>query len=133
MPDAGTSQAARDILAEERRALEQWAKGNPVGFAESFAQDATYFDDIAAHTRIDGLGALEAYMASLTGKIPPHRQKIVDPKVQLYGDVGILTLRYDVLGEDGTPVARWKATSVYHREDDGWRVVHAHWSTVKDS
>jgi hypothetical protein len=80
--------AEQAILDEERQALARWAQGSPTAYAEVFAGDATYFDDIGAQTRIDGLDALKAYMASLQGKIPPHRQEIVNPKVQVYGDVG---------------------------------------------
>ncbi|MGH7606946.1 MAG: YybH family protein [Gemmatimonadales bacterium] len=119
------------ILAEERRALDRWARGDPAGFVGSFADDVTYFDDIGAHTRIDGITAMQAYADTLKGKIPAHRYEIRDPKVQVYGDVGILTLQYEPYAPDGTPLTRWKATSVYRRSAAQWRVVHAHWSMVK--
>jgi hypothetical protein len=56
---------------------------------------------------------------------------LLDPKVQLYGDVGILTLRYQTYALDGKVGAHWKATSVYHRAENDWRIVHGHWSLVK--
>ena len=96
------------------------------------ADDVTYFDDIGAHSRVSGIEALRTYLTSLQGKIPPHRYELLDPKVQLYGDVGILTLRYAAYGADPKPLSRWKATSVYRRVDDEWRIVHAHWSLVKE-
>jgi ketosteroid isomerase-like protein len=124
--------AEQAILTEERRALDRWAEGNPLGFVAAGAEDITYFDDIAAHRRIDGLAAMRSYAESLRGKIPPHRYELVDPKVQVYGDVGILTLRYHPFESDGNAMTRWKATSVYRRTDGGWRIVHAHWSMVKE-
>ena len=128
----GQPETEQAIVAQERRALEQWAKGNPLGYLEIDADDVTYFDDIGAHSRVDGIGAMRTYLGSLKDKIPPHRYEIVNPKVQLYGDIGILTLRYHAYGADAQPMARWKATSVYRRVDDQWRIVHAHWSLVKD-
>lgn len=118
------------ILAMERQALDRWAAGDPVGFSEGFADDVTYFDDIGASTRIDGLEELRTYLTSLEGEIPPHSYEIVDPRVQVYGDIAICTLRYHstVNGEPGPP---WKATDVYRLTDGTWHLVHAHWSLVK--
>jgi hypothetical protein len=120
------------ILAQERRALEQWSKGNSLGYLDIAADDVTYFDDISAHSRVDGKAAMRTYLTALKGKIPPHRYEMLDPKVQLYGNIGILTLRYEAYGADPQPLSRWKATSVYRRVNDEWRIVHAHWSLVKE-
>ena len=128
----GPKDAKEAIVAQERRALDQWSKGNPLGYLDIEAADVTYFDDIGAHSRVNGIDAMRSYLTSLKGKIPPHRYEMLDPNVQLYGDIGILTLRYDAYGADASPMARWKATSVYRRVDDQWRIVHAHWSLVKD-
>jgi ketosteroid isomerase-like protein len=129
----GHQDAEQAIIAQERRALEQWSKGNTLGYLEVDADDVTYFDDIGAHARVDGFEAMRAYLTSLEGKIPPHRYEMLEPKVQLYGDIGILTLRYEAYGTDPRPLSRWKATSVYRRANDEWRIVHAHWSLVKDA
>ncbi len=118
------------ILAKERQALDLWAQGDPLGFSVNFAEDATYFDDIGAHTRLDSLEEIRNYLTSLVGEIPPHNYEIVDPKVQVYGDIAIATLRYhsSIDGEPGPP---WKATDVYRLTDGEWHIVHAHWSLVK--
>ena len=128
---AGQGDTEQAILAQERRALDQWAQGNPLGYLDIDAGDVTYFDDIGANSRIDGIEAMRDYFTSLKGKIPAHRYEVVDPKVQVYGDIGILTLRYNAYAADGKLLARWKATSVHHRIENEWRIVHAHWSTVK--
>jgi ketosteroid isomerase-like protein len=126
------TQAEKAVLAQERRALDEWARGALVRFTDVDAEDATYFDDIGAQRRLDGLRAIRSYMSSMEGKIPPHRYEVVDPKVQVYGDVAVLTLRYEPSTADGNPLQVWKATSVYRRADGEWRRVHAHWSMVKD-
>jgi hypothetical protein len=98
------------ILARERHALDQWSQGRVLQYFDRWADDVTYFDDIGAHRRIDGIAGMRAYAAGLEGKVPAHRYDLVDPKVQICGDVGIVTLRYEPSGPDGTPLQRWKAT-----------------------
>lgn len=126
--------AVEAILAIERSALDRWSQGDPLGYLEVHAEDVTYFDDIGAQTRIDGVDALREYFRNtLEGNLPPHEYELVNPRVQLYGDTGILTLRYHPRGSDGTAMPAWKATSVYRRDDGAWRCVHAHWSMVKEA
>jgi hypothetical protein len=91
----------------------------------------TYFDDIGAHTRIDGAEALRAYARTLQGQIPAHSYTMANPRVQLFGDLGVLTYTYVPSAPDGGSPTSWKATTVYHRVDDAWRLVHAHWSIMK--
>ena len=120
------------VLAKERQALDRWVAGDPKGFAVNFSDSATYFDDIAAHTRLDGIAEINKHFASLDGMIPAHKYEIVDPKVQVFGRTAVLTLRYQSFTDDGQPGQPWKATSVYHFENNDWYVVHAHWSLVKE-
>ena len=103
---AAQGDAEEAILAQERRALDQWAQGNPLGYLDIDADDVSYFDDIGAQSRINGVEAMRTYLNSLKGKIPPHRYEVVDPLVQVYGDIGILTLRYNAYATDGKPLAR---------------------------
>ncbi len=128
-----SASAEQEILSQERRALDRWSKGDPLGYLEIMAADVTYLDDIGAQRRVNGIEAQRAYLSSLQGKIPPHEYELQDPKVQLYGDTAVLTMRYAPSGGDGTPLPPWKATSVYRRENEEWRIVHAHWSMVKES
>lgn len=118
------------ILAKERQALDRWSAGDPLGFAVNFADDVTYFDDISAQTRINGLEEMRNYFTTLVGKIPIHTYEIVDPMVQVYGNIAISTLHYHSI-IDGEPGQPWKATDVYRLTDGEWRVVHAHWSLIK--
>jgi hypothetical protein len=118
------------LLAKERLANDQWSAGHPSGFAVNFANDITWFDDIVAQSRIEGRENMQNYFQSLEGKIPAHSYKLVDPKVQLYGETAILTYQYYSTMPNGEPGPPWKATSVYHLNNDEWQVVHAHWSLV---
>ncbi len=120
------------ILDLERRALERWSAGDPMGYVQAAADDLTYFDDIGAQSRVDGIEAIREYLSALQGQIPPHEYEIVNPRVQLYGEIGILTLTYSP-SVDGEAAPPWKATSVYRRIDGEWKMVHANWSLVKDA
>ena len=121
----------QNILDKEKSSLDFWSAGDPVGFGEGFAEDATYFDDIAASSRLDSLQEIKNYFASLAGKITPHDYTLVDPKVQVYDDIAILTLQYHPTVADTIKGLPWKATSVYRFQDGDWKVVHAHWSLIK--
>jgi len=120
------------ILAHEHQMWDGWSAGDPLGFAKSFADDATYFDDIGAQTRLDGREEIKKYLATFEGKIPPHRYVMEDPKVQRYGDVAILTFRYHSIMPDSKPVPPWKVTDVYRLINNEWKIVHAHWDQVKE-
>jgi ketosteroid isomerase-like protein len=61
--------------------------------------------------------------------------------VRVEGDVGWITCERSVeLHSDGTEdVPPWegevrsRSTEIYHREPDGWKVVHAHYSEMSDA
>jgi hypothetical protein len=118
------------ILALERQALDHWAQGNPGRFSENFANDATYFDDIAAQKRIEGSDEMKNYFESLDGLVPPHSYELIDPRIQVYDDIAILTLKYQSTSLEGEKDPPWKTTSVYRLMDGNWKVVHANWSLV---
>jgi ketosteroid isomerase-like protein len=95
--------------------------------------DASDLEDIAAHRRIGGIAALRKCFAALQRMSQPHRYEVVDPRVRIRGDIGVLTFRYEPRSADGTRLTRWKASSAYRRIAGEWRIVHAHWSMVKES
>ena len=113
------------ILKMERAALDRWGRGDPDGFLEISAPDVVYFDPFLPQ-RIDGLDALRQYYAELRGTISVDSYEIVDPEVQVYGEVALLTFRF--VSRGGGDEMRWNTTEVYRRGDDGWRIVHSHWS-----
>ena len=124
--------ASEQILVMERMSLDHWSSGDPLGYAIHVSDDATYFDDIGAIRRVDGKEALQNYLSSLEGQISVHKYEIVNSKVQVYGDVGILTFYYEPSSLDGEADTPWRATSVYHRIDGEWQMVHAHWSLFEE-
>jgi uncharacterized protein (TIGR02246 family) len=123
--------ATAEILARERYALDRWARGDPTGFAEVLAEDVSWMAASPGRGRVDGIEEVARYLETLKGRIAPHRYEVVDPRVQLYGEIGVLTLRYEEFALDGQRKTPWKATSVYRKTDGEWRLVHAHWSILQ--
>ena len=127
-------QAAPDVVAMERAALDRWGKGDPQGYLDIMAADVTYFDPMQ-DTRVDGIDALKKMLTPLTGKIKVSRFDMIDPRVQRHGDSALLTFNlvsYVTL-PDGKEraVARWNSSEMYGLVDGTWRIVHSHWSFVK--
>jgi len=121
------------ILAQAHSDLDCWSQGDTEGYGQSAAEDVTFFNNSPANARIDGIQAFRELLTSLKGQIPPHSYKIVDPKVQVYGKVGIFTLQYHAFLPDGEVLARGRGTCVYHQTGEVWEMVHLHWSVLEEA
>jgi ketosteroid isomerase-like protein len=82
---------------------------------------------------VDGIEPFRGLLSGLKGLIPPHEHKLVDPRVQLYGSVGIFTLQYRAVSPDGELLANARGTCVYREVGGAWKMVHAHWSVFDDA
>jgi ketosteroid isomerase-like protein len=60
---------------------------------------------------------------------------MINPKVQFHSDVALLTfnlLTYTKQGDEPeTLAAKWNSTEVYRKFDDGWKIIHSHWSFIR--
>jgi ketosteroid isomerase-like protein len=119
------SSIAEHILQLERTALDRWGHGDPNGFLEISATDVSYFDPFT-EDRLDGLPALRALYDSIRGKVKIDRSEIIEPRVQVAGDVAVLTFRFESHGSEG--IVHWNTTEVYRRTDARWRIIHTHWA-----
>lgn len=121
------------LLTLENDAMERWRRGDPWGFTELSAPEVTYFDP-DVESRIDGLEALTELYRKVEGKIHYDGSTFANPRVQRHGDLAVLTFNYVSSGEgaEGEPPTRtcWNTTEAYARHDDGWKIVHTHWSYV---
>jgi ketosteroid isomerase-like protein len=116
---------AETIMELERDALERWGRGDPEGFLEISAPDLSYFDPFIER-RLDGLAALRSMYEQIRGKIHIDRFEIIEPRVQVAGDVAVLTFRFKSYGGAGS--IDWNTTEVYQRDQAGWRIIHTHWA-----
>jgi len=118
------------IIALERAAMDRWAKGDPAGFIEIFADEVTYFDP-STERRVDGIAAMRARFAPIAGLVKLSRYEILNPDVYRRGDLAVLSYNLVTYGQrpDGEPrTARWNTTEVYALIGGKWKIVHSHFS-----
>jgi ketosteroid isomerase-like protein len=131
---AAPADISAEVIALERGALDRWGKGDPGGYIEVYDPEVTYFDPFQ-EKRLDGLPAIKAMLAPIAGKIRVSRYDMLDPKVQHYGDVAVLSFNlqsYQKQPDGSEPVvARWNSTAVYRRTGGTWKSIHVHWSFIK--
>ena len=119
-------QAAADVIALERAALDRWGRGDPSGFLEICAPDVVYFDPFL-NFRIDGLDALTVYYEAIRGKIQLERYELLNPKVHVSGRMAVLTFNYVSYGGNENEF-HWNCTEAYRKDRAGWRIIQTHWS-----
>lgn len=126
-----------EIVALERSALDRWITVDPQGYLDLYASEVTYFDPFTDR-RVDGLSAMEAYVAPMRGMKSPIRNpryEMSGAKVQRHGNVALLTFNLVSYGKVGdqpeSVLARWNSTEVYARTNERWKIIHSHWSYTK--
>lgn len=117
---------AHEVIDMECAALVRWGQGDPSGFLEICAPEVVYFDP-GLERRIDGLEALTDYYERIRGSVRFDRFELLNPLVQVAGDVAILTFNYASYAGDGVP-SRWNCTEVYRRAGGTWEIIQSHWS-----
>jgi len=114
-----------ELIALESAALERWGNGDPAGFLEICAPDVVYFDPYQ-EKRVDGLEALTQLYKSIWGKVYFDRFELLNPLVQIGGDLAVLTFNFvSYTGEKETP---WNCTEVYRYDGNRWQIIQTHWS-----
>lgn len=120
--------AAAEIIAREKAALEKWNEGNPSGYLAIYSKCITYFDPYHSQ-RMDGFDTMENYYESIRGEVKVDRYEMLHPKVELCGESAVLS--YNLISYMGAEVSRWNCTEVYRREENNeWKIIHNHWSLI---
>lgn len=129
---AGGNKAVADEIIATVRA--QWAAENGKNAAEelkSLADDYTEFNGDAA-TRLEGKAlATRLTQAGYSDGGKSLASEMTNEKVQVYGDVAILTYNYFGLRQDKDGKVepnRAKSTRVYVRQGGKWMLVHANFA-----
>ena len=116
------------LIAMESAALRRWGNGDPSGFLEICATDVVYFDP-HQEKRIDGLEALTQYYKEIWGQVRFDRFELINPHVQVSGDLAVLTFNY--ASYTGDKISRWNCTEVYRQSENGWKIIQTHWSYTR--
>jgi hypothetical protein len=123
-----------EVMALESAAMERWRRGDPWGFIEISAPDVTYFDT-GTPQRINGRDSLRAEYAQREGKIFYEVMDFIDPRIQVHGDMAVLTYRFfsTRLNPDGSVLSRvpWNCSEVFARRSGQWTIIHTHWSYIR--
>jgi ketosteroid isomerase-like protein len=126
--DPSTQSVANQVIAREKASVEAWQRKDKAFWVDFLTDDATYFGAMSPYLETDPktnfLPKFEQYM---------ERFKILDwqmynPRVQVYGDVAILTYNAASTMDFGGRVMNYtsKITSVYVKQGATWRVAHGH-------
>jgi ketosteroid isomerase-like protein len=127
------AQSSYDRVADEIIGIvkAQWAATKQKNLAEAMknvADDYTEFNSDFA-TRIEGKElVMRVEEGWLKGSGDVLVSEMINPKVQVYGDVAILSYNYVGVSKDKdgeTEPARAKSTRVYARQGGKWMLVHA--------
>ena len=125
---------AEAIFAIEDSAMEAWRQGNPMRWIEASADDVTYIDPSLV-APVVGRKAYAEYLEPLVGKVFYDASEYVNPRVAFFDGTAVLTYNYHSLRKDENGGLRrtsfWNTTEVYHLFDDGWKIVHTHWSYIQ--
>ena len=117
-----------ELIALESAALERWGNGDPSGFLEICASNVVYFDPYQ-EKRVDGLEALTQLYKTIWGKVHFDRFELLNPRVQVSGDMAVLTFNFvSYSGDNETP---WNCTEVYRYDDNRWQIIQTHWSYTR--
>ena len=120
------------IIALEHDALSYWSGGNAVGYLLHAADDVTYFDDIGANRGLIGLDAVTAHFKVIAEMLPVHKYELEGTNVQVMDNTAVLICNYIPTSLEGEALTPWRATIVYTKRGDDWKVVHMHWTMHKE-
>ncbi len=129
----GVAQSAPPSVADEVIAITkaQWAAEMQKTTTEAMknvADDYTEFNGNYS-TRVEGKAvATRLAEAAASGSGNLMAAEMANPKVQVYGDVAILSYNYMGVAKDKDGKienTRAKSTRVYVRQGGGWKLVHA--------
>lgn len=127
----------QELLALLDRHLKSIWAGDLETYAMTTGEDVTFFEWYISTQRIDGLEFHLRETAANFRAAEARRQRgqryeieheVLQPKVQIYGDIAILTytllMRYTT--DEGVRHTEHNETRVFCRRADGWQLVHCH-------
>jgi calcium/calmodulin-dependent protein kinase (CaM kinase) II len=129
LEDAKLDSVQRELLDVTWKMLDAIHTGDADTYARHTAPELSCYEDVCPY-RIDGLEfhlTMIRQMAQNSAN-QPARFDMLTPRVQVYGDTGVVTYtRLMTYDEGGKP--RWTTcneTRVFVKRDSRWQMVHFH-------
>jgi len=119
---------ASQVIAREKSSVEAWQRKDKAFYADFLADDATYFSSQNPYLEIDPKANFLPKFEQFAEMFKFNDIQMYNPRVQVYGDVAILTYNSAVSASlAGQPINYTaKVTTVYVKQGNTWRVVHGH-------
>ncbi len=117
------------IIEKEKAFLDRWITGDTFGFIEAAAEEITYFDP-GLEKRCTGKKDFYDWISAFNGTFSFPDYQLLNPQVQLHGDVGILTFNFIGFIKDGSK-EYFNTTEVYKLIEGDWKLISSHWSQTK--
>ena len=127
-PAAQQQSIASAIIAREKASVDAWQRKDKAFFADYMADDATYFSPMGPYLEVEPKTNFLPKFEQYAETFKFNDVQMYNPRVQVYGDTAVLTYNSSVSGTmAGQPINYTsKVTSVYVKQGNTWRVVHAH-------
>jgi len=119
---------AAQVIAREKASVEAWQKKDKAFYADFFTDDATFFSAESPYLETDPKQNFLPKFDQYAEIFKINDFQMYNPRVQVYGDTAVLTYNSSVsVSFGGQPVNYTaKVTSVYVKQGNTWRVIHAH-------
>jgi ketosteroid isomerase-like protein len=126
--DQQTPAIADQIIAREKAGFEAWQRKDKAFFSDYLSDDATYFGMQSPYLETDPKVNFLPKFERMVEQFNIIDFQMYNPRVQVYGDVAILTYNHAVMANiSGQPINyTGKMTAVYVKQGATWRVVHGH-------
>jgi ketosteroid isomerase-like protein len=119
---------AAAVIAREKSSFEAWQRKDKAFFADFMSDDATMFGWMSPYLEIEPKVNFLPKFDQYVEMIKFNDYSMYNPRVQVYGDTAVLTYNSSVSASFGGQPVNYtaKVTSVYVKQGNTWRVVHAH-------
>lgn len=119
---------ASQLIAREKASVEAWKRKDKAFFADFLTDDSTYFNSFNPYLETDPKANFLPKFEQYAEMFKYNDFQMYNPRVQVYGDTAVLTYNSSVSVTFGGQPLNYtaKATSIYVKQGNTWRVVHAH-------
>ena len=119
---------ASQIIAREKSSVEAWQRKDKAFYADFLADDSTYFSPMSPYLETEPKTNFLPKFEQYAEVFKFNDVQMYNPRVQVYGDTAVLTYNSSVSGSMGGQPINYtaKVTTVYVKQGNTWRVVHAH-------